>query len=252
MRPRRSGRFAVSVEAIGCDLLSIAAHKLYGPKGVGALYIRKGTPVLPLLPGAGQERGMRGGTENVPGIVGLGAACVIAARHMAEGGSARLESLRDRLWSGLESGRTGDPADLPIVCGLSRTPFMSDFPASRAMPCSPEFPRSRLRPAPRATPGSDRPPAAILAIGASEEDALGSVRLSLGRGTDRGVDRPFGGSPDPSLAGDDGRESRRPPAIVPMRARRSRLRERTPTSSGGRWPEIGPPSTSWFCAITAT
>jgi cysteine desulfurase len=183
------GKVRVSVEAIGCDLLSVAAHKLYGPKGVGALYIRQGTPVLPLLPGAGQERGMRGGTENVPGIVGLGAACVIAARHMAEDGSTRIESLRDRLWSGLEAGVPGIRRTCNRVQTLPNTLHVR-FPGVTGNALLARVPEIAASTGSACHAGSDRPPAAILAIGASEEDALGSVRLSLGRGTDaESIDR---------------------------------------------------------------
>src|SRR5262249_7910604 len=74
------GKVPVDVDELGVDLLSIAGHKLYAPKGVGALYVRRGVELPPLLVGAGQERGLRPGTENVASIAGLGAACRIAAR----------------------------------------------------------------------------------------------------------------------------------------------------------------------------
>jgi len=95
-----AGRIPVDVDELGVVLLSISAHKLYGPKGVGALYIRRGTNIAPLLHGGSQERKMRAGTENVPGIVGLGAAAALARRDMdAEIG--RLQVLRNRLLSGI-------------------------------------------------------------------------------------------------------------------------------------------------------
>lgn len=93
------GKVPVDVEAMSIDLLSISAHKMYGPKGVGALYVRKADPdicLAPILDGGGQERGVRSGTLNVPGIVGLGEACEIAQREMTRE-SVRLRSLRDRL-----------------------------------------------------------------------------------------------------------------------------------------------------------
>ena len=74
MRCRQQGSWTVNVDELGCDLLAISAHKLYGPKGVGALYVRRGTKVESLLHGGGQERGLRAGTENVAGIVGLAVA----------------------------------------------------------------------------------------------------------------------------------------------------------------------------------
>lgn len=90
------GKIPVNVEEIGCDLLTVAGHKLYAPKGVGALYVRRGTPFVPLLRGAPQERGRRPGTENVAGIVGLGAACALASAELPAR-KERMEILRDRL-----------------------------------------------------------------------------------------------------------------------------------------------------------
>jgi cysteine desulfurase len=97
------GKIPVDVAASGIDLLSLTAHKLYGPKGCGAIVIRKGVTLAPLIVGGGHERGLRAGTLNVPGIVGLGRACAIAQAEMpAE--AARLAALRDRLLSGLCDG----------------------------------------------------------------------------------------------------------------------------------------------------
>lgn len=89
------GKIPVSMPALGVDLLSIAGHKMYAPKGVGALCIRRGTPIDPLIHGAGQEGGRRGGTENVANIVGLGKACELALRTAAGDDAARRESLRE-------------------------------------------------------------------------------------------------------------------------------------------------------------
>ncbi len=94
------GKVGVDVRALGVDLLSVAGHKLYAPKGVGALYIRNGVQPAKFCHGAGQERGWRAGTENVLEIVGLGQACEIAGRDLA-GHISRMRSLRDRLHQGL-------------------------------------------------------------------------------------------------------------------------------------------------------
>ena len=91
------GKLPVDVDALGVDLLTVAGHKLYAPKGVGALYVRQGTPLAPLVRGAGHERGLRPGTENVASIVGLGEACAIAQRDL-EDVRARMTRLRDELW----------------------------------------------------------------------------------------------------------------------------------------------------------
>jgi cysteine desulfurase len=98
------GKIPVNVQEMGIDLMSFTAHKIYGPKGVGALYVRKKNPrvkVAPMMDGGGHERGMRSGTLNVPGIVGFGAACEIAGKEMAEE-SARMAALRDRLKDGIQ------------------------------------------------------------------------------------------------------------------------------------------------------
>jgi cysteine desulfurase len=97
-----AGKIPIDVAAMGIDLLSLTGHKFYGPKGCGAIYIRKGTRLEPLIVGGGHERGMRSGTLNVPGIVGLGRACAIAKAEMAAE-SARIAALRDRLLTGLRA-----------------------------------------------------------------------------------------------------------------------------------------------------
>ena len=97
------GKIPVDVKAMNIDLLSLSGHKIYGPKGVGALYIRKGVRILPYLHGGAQESKKRAGTHNVPGIVGLGKAAEIARTTMAEE-SARLTALRDRLIDGILTG----------------------------------------------------------------------------------------------------------------------------------------------------
>jgi len=94
------GKIPLDLKATGIDMLSLSGHKLHGPKGIGALYLRKGTPFSPLVRGGPQERRRRGGTENVPGIVGLGKAAELASAHM-EDEQSRVRALRDRLERGI-------------------------------------------------------------------------------------------------------------------------------------------------------
>ncbi len=97
------GKVAVDVKDLGVDMLTLAGHKLYAPKGIGVLYIRRGVTLEPLLHGAGHENGRRAGTENVPYMVGLGAACAIARQGLPEV-TGKLRQLRDRLWQRLQEG----------------------------------------------------------------------------------------------------------------------------------------------------
>jgi cysteine desulfurase len=94
------GKIEVDVDRLGVDMLSLSGHKIHGPKGVGVLFVRKGTRVKAVEYGGGQERGLRSGTENVPGIVGMGQACEAAARDLKVN-SAHMTRLRDKLLDGL-------------------------------------------------------------------------------------------------------------------------------------------------------
>ncbi|QDU26444.1 Cysteine desulfurase [Anatilimnocola aggregata] len=96
------GKIRTFVDELDVDLLTVAGHKVYAPKGIGALFVRRGVPLEPLLRGSGQERGLRGGIENTPAIVGLGRAAMLAARALEESPD-RLEQLRDQLFSLLQA-----------------------------------------------------------------------------------------------------------------------------------------------------
>jgi cysteine desulfurase len=97
------GKVPLDVNELGVDLLTVAGHKLYAPKGVGVLFVRRGVTLEPFIHGAGHEGGRRAGTENVPYLVGLGAACVLARSGLL-GSADRLRTLRDRLWERLRAG----------------------------------------------------------------------------------------------------------------------------------------------------
>jgi cysteine desulfurase len=183
------GKVPVRVDELDVDMLSIAGHKLYAPKGIGALYVRRGVSIEPLLHGAGHERGLRAGTENVPYVVGLGQAAEIAARTVADL-APRMRAIRDRLWERLRSAIgppisfNGHPLDrlpntlsvnFPWVSGpeiLGKLPWLC---ASTGAACH---------------SGSTELSATLRAIGLPAEVGRGTVRLSIGRSTTQAdVDR---------------------------------------------------------------
>jgi Cysteine sulfinate desulfinase/cysteine desulfurase and related enzymes len=175
------GKVPVSVQRLGVDLLTLAGHKFYAPKGVGALYAREGTPLEPLMVGGGQERGLRPGTENVPFIAGLGRAAVLAARRMEEE-SARILALRDRLHRLLQKRipglrLNGDPdhrlpgtlnLSFPGVSGRELLAHASGLSASVGSACHEEAAQTS---------------GVLGAMGLEPARARGAVRLSLGRFT---------------------------------------------------------------------
>lgn len=175
------GKMAVNVEELGADLLSIAGHKLYAPKGVGVLYTRRGITLPPLLLGAGQERGRRPGTENVPYIVALGEACRIAGT-MLERESKRLSGLSGDLFTALKREipdiiLVGDPKQrLPNTLNVL-------FPNASGRKILEKCRRVMASTGSACHADSEEPSAVLTALGISRDGALGAVRLSLGRGT---------------------------------------------------------------------
>ncbi len=175
------GKVPTRVEDLGVDLLSVAGHKLYAPKGVGALYVRRQTPLHPVLLGAGHEGGLRPGTENVAYIAGLGRACQLAAAGLAAE-AARVRRLRDRLWEALRAAvpdlqLNGHPERrLPNTLnvrfpGVAGSAVLAGAPAIAASTGS------------ACHEGAERASAVLTAMGLGQAEALGSVRLSLGRHT---------------------------------------------------------------------
>ena len=175
------GKVPVQVDRLGVDLLSIAGHKLYAPKGIGALYVRRGTRLEPVLRGAGQEHGLRPGTENVAAIVGLGAACAVAARDL-EAEAARQSRLRDDLWQRLGAAipgmrRNGHPAEvLPNTLNVS-------FPGVAGSAVLDAAPGIAAATGSACHEGDPAPSPVLRAMGVDSAIARGAVRLSLGRGT---------------------------------------------------------------------
>lgn len=181
------GKIDVSVDALGVDLLSIAGHKCYAPKGIGALYRRSGTALHPVLLGARQESGVRPGTENVAGIVGLGAACELAGTRVAAE-ARRLSGLRDKLWERLLAGVPG-MVRLTPEDALPNT-LMVSFPNALGRAVLAAAPGLAASTGSACHSGQDTPATTLLAMGATPSLALGAVRLSLGHGTSAGeIDR---------------------------------------------------------------
>ena len=175
------GKIPVAVDTLGVDLCSIAGHKCYGPKGVGALYVRRGTPLRPVLVGAGQEHGLRPGTENVASIVGLGAACALIRSHLAADG-ARIGGLRDALWAALSGEIDGLVCHTPLDASLPNTLYVS-FPGVLGTDVLAHAPGIAASTGSACHAGEHRPSPTLLAMGVAPEAALGAVRLSLGRDT---------------------------------------------------------------------
>jgi cysteine desulfurase len=175
------GKIPARVEDLGVDLLSVAGHKLYAPKGVGALYVRRGTPIRPVLLGAGHERGLRPGTENVPYIVGLGKACELAARDVEEE-AVRQRALRDELWEMLRAEVPGLRLNAHPTERLPNTLNVAfpGVPGSVVLGATPEVAASTGS---ACHEGAESPSAVLLAMGLEASIALGAVRLSLGRET---------------------------------------------------------------------
>src|SRR5579864_9476732 len=181
-----AGKVEIDVEKIGCDALSISGHKIHGPQGTGALYLRKGTLIQPLLYGGSHERQRRAGTENLPGIVGLGSAVEIAAQWLESDGAAKMSAMRDRLqesvlravdrsgWNGLSAPRVPNTANLwfdhvegeALVIALD----LKGLAVSSGAACS---------------SGAIEHSHVLLAMGLSPQRARASIRKSLGKQTSK-------------------------------------------------------------------
>lgn len=184
-----AGYMDLNVKKLGVDLLSLSAHKFYGPMGVGALYVKRGTPFEAMLVGGGQERQRRSGTENVPGIVGMAEAFRLAAEER-EAASAHCARLRDRLVAGIL-----DTLDGVIVNGhpTQRLPNNAHF-SFEAIEGEPillglDFAGISASSGSACSTASLEPSHVLLAIGLSANLAQGSLRITLGRdNTDEDVD----------------------------------------------------------------
>lgn len=175
------GSVPVDVKEMNIDLLSLAGHKLYGPKGIGALYIRRGIRIDNLIHGGGQERGRRAGTENIPGVVGLGKAIELATENIEEN-RARLTVLRDKLIDGILEripyARLNGPRGDKRLPGNSNISF--EFIEGESILLSLDFEGICASSGSACTSGSLDPSHVLLAIGLPHEKAHGSLRTTLG------------------------------------------------------------------------
>ncbi|MCK4538687.1 MAG: cysteine desulfurase [Candidatus Krumholzibacteria bacterium] len=175
-----TGKVPVDVDQLGVDMLTLSAHKFYGPKGIGALYIRRGVLLPPILTGGHQEMGMRPGTENVPAIVGFGEACRISLERLSSE-MGHIGNLRDLIEKGIldhvpdVSINGGNAPRVPNTCNVTVTSVegealtlnlsMLGFALSSGSACA---------------TGSDDPSHVLLAMGIDNVDAQGALRISLG------------------------------------------------------------------------
>ena len=179
-----TGKIPTRVDELGVDLFNLSAHKIYGPKGAGALYIRKGTSVEKIQYGGSHERDQRPGTLNVPGIVGLGAAAALAEKNLAEEGR-RMEALRDRLEAAIlervESTQVNG-------AGAARVPNTTnirfDYLEGEAMVIALDLKGVAVSSGAACSSGAVHPSHVLTAIGLSADEARSSIRFSLGKQND--------------------------------------------------------------------
>jgi cysteine desulfurase len=174
------GLLQIEVDALQVDLLSLSAHKIYGPKGIGALYVRKGTRLSPLLYGGPQELGFRPGTENVPGIVGMGAACQVVSQYKPEE-YPRISAFRSQLINGLQKRIPGIKVNGPAG-PVSPHVLSVVFPGadSEAMLVRLNAVGFALSLGSACNSKSIQPSHVLMAIGLPTEEAEATLRISLG------------------------------------------------------------------------
>ncbi len=184
------GKVPIDVRRLNIDLLSLSAHKIYGPKGVGALYLRRGVRLQPLLRGGGQERGRRAGTENIPAIVGLKEAAQLMFSEMAAE-SERLRQLRDRFEADVLQRIEGVRVNGQNAPRLSHTSNLSfNGVEAQTLVAALDMEKIAVSAGSACQVGSLKPSHVLWAMGLSHQQVEGSIRFSLGRLTcDRDIDR---------------------------------------------------------------
>jgi len=179
-----AGKVKVDVKQIGCHALSISGHKIHAPQGVGALYVRQGIPLRPLFYGGRHERSRRAGTENVPGIVGLGKAAQLAKEALHRGDDKKMSAMRDRLQQGIlaqveDAGVNGD--DAPRVPNTTNIRF--DYIDGEAMVIALDLKGVAVSTGAACSSGAIEPSHVLLAMDLRPDQARASIRFSLGKQT---------------------------------------------------------------------
>ena len=189
-----AGKVQFDVRRFGCHLLSISAHKMHGPKGIGVLFVRRGTPVEPLLVGGSHERRQRAGTENVPGIVGLAKAAELAMHSLEDGTIHRLAALRDRLEAGIVAlpgtGLNGAwDGDKPVPRVANTTNIWFDQLEGEALVIALDLKGVSVSGGSACHSGATEPSHVLMAMGLDKTRARASLRFSLLKtATDADVD----------------------------------------------------------------
>ncbi|MFH1422366.1 MAG: aminotransferase class V-fold PLP-dependent enzyme, partial [Planctomycetota bacterium] len=176
-----AGKIRINVNELNVDLLSLSGHKMYGPKGIGALYIRKGTKIEPLMHGGHHEMEKRAGTENVPGIVGLGRAMEIAIKEL-ENENNRLTYLRDKLWNNISKNIDSVYLNGHPVLRLPNTASIAfEYVESESIILNLDLKGIAVSGGSACASGSLEPSHVLSAMGIEASCAQGSIRFSLGK-----------------------------------------------------------------------
>ena len=179
-----AAKVPIDVKRIGCQALSISGHKIHAPQGTGALYLKKGTQIEPLLYGGRHERSRRAGTENVPGIVGLGKAAKLAKEAFDRGDDRKISAMRDRLQQGILA-----QVDGAVVNGegIARVPNTTnirfDYIEGEALVIALDLKGLAVSTGAACSSGAIEPSHVLVAMGLSSEQARASIRFSLGKQT---------------------------------------------------------------------
>ena len=184
-----AGKIPVSVRALGVDLLALSGHKFYGPKGVGALWVKRGVRLAPFLSGGKQERNRRAGTENVPGVIGMGAAAALALKKM-DAEAVRLSALRDRLENGILASVPNTEVNGSRTARVPNTTNISfDRIEAESLLIALDLEGVAVSTGSACSSGTLEPSHVLKAMNLSSHRAQNSIRFSLGRVQYRRTDR---------------------------------------------------------------